>query len=91
MDCSTRTKECSTIPARVIATCFSLMSFAAALVVGIGAGNSASTILLRAIAILIVSWFIGLAVGAVAQWAVLDHVKQYNQQHPIPDDSLPDT
>ena len=67
------------------------MSFAAAIVVGVGAGNSAPTILLRAIGILIMSWFIGLAVGSVAQWAVLDHVKQYKQQHPIPDDGLPDT
>jgi len=67
------------------------MSFAAALVVGIGAGNSASTIILRAIIILIVSWFIGLGVGSVAQWAVFDHIKRYKQQHPVPDDSLPDT
>ena len=34
---------------------------------------------------------IGLAVGSVAQWAILDHIKRYKQQHPIPDDSVPDT
>jgi len=67
------------------------MSFTAAIVVGLGAGNSASTILLRAMVILIACWFVGLAVGTVAQWVVLDHIKRYKQQHPIPDDSLPDT
>ncbi len=84
-------KECSTIPARVIATCFALLSFAAAIVVGIGAGNSTSTILFRSICVMIVCWFIGRLVGAVAQWAILDHIKQYKEQHPIPEEPVPDT
>jgi uncharacterized membrane protein YidH (DUF202 family) len=71
----------------VIATCFALISFAAAIVVGVGAGNSAMTILFRATCVLIVCWFIGLAVGAVAQWAILDHIKRYKQDHPIPEDN----
>ena len=58
---------------------------------GVNAGNSAQTIMLRALAVMFVCWFIGLAVGAVAQWAILDHVKRYKREHPIPDDSLPDT
>ncbi len=81
----------STIPARVIATCFALVSFAAAIVVGVSAGNSTLTILFRATGVMIVCWFIGLAVGSVAQWAILDHIHRYKQQHPIPDDSVPDT
>ena len=84
-------KECSIIPARVIATCFALLSFAAAIVVGIGAGNSTSTILFRSIFVMIVCWFIGRAVGAVAQWAIMDHINRYKQQHPIPDDTVPDS
>jgi hypothetical protein len=67
------------------------VSFAAAIAVGIHAGNSTQTVLTRAILVLIVCWFIGRAVGAVAQWAILEHVNRYKQQHPIPDDSLPDT
>lgn len=84
-------KECSAIPARVIATCFALLSFAAAIVVGIGAGNSTSTILFRSICVMIICWFIGRLVGAVAQWAILDHIKQYKEQHPIPEEPVPDT
>jgi hypothetical protein len=74
----------------VIATCFALVSFAAAIVVGVGAGNSALTILFRATFVLIVCWFIGLAAGAVAQWAILGHIKRYKLQHPIPQDSVPE-
>jgi hypothetical protein len=84
-------KECSTIPARVIATCFALLSFAAAIVVGIGAGNSTSTILFRSICVMIACWFIGRGVGAVAQWAIMDHINRYKQQHPIPEDTVPDS
>jgi predicted lysophospholipase L1 biosynthesis ABC-type transport system permease subunit len=74
----------------VIASCFALLSFAAAIVVGIRAGNTTQTILVRATAIMLVCWVIGLAVGAVAQWAIMEHVGRYKRNHPIPDDSLPD-
>jgi hypothetical protein len=74
----------------VIASCFALVSFAAAIVVGMHAGNSTPTILFRASCALLVCWFIGYAVGTVAQWAILDHVARYKQQHPIPDEGTPD-
>lgn len=61
------------------------------MVVGIAAGNSSQTVILRATLIMIVCWFIGRAVGAVAQWAITDHVNSYKRRHPIPDDTLPDT
>ncbi len=61
------------------------------MIVGIAAGNSSQTVILRATLIMIVCWVIGRSVGAIAQWAILDHVNRYKQQHPIPDDSLPDT
>ena len=75
----------------MIASCFSLVSFAAAIVVGMHAGNSAATVIFRAIFVMIFCWFIGYVVGVVAQWAVLDHIKQYKEQHPIPEDSVPDS
>lgn len=75
----------------MIASCFALVSFAAAIVVGIRAGNTTQTVLVRATAIMLVCWVIGLAVGAVAQWAIMEHVGRYKRGHPIPDDSLPDS
>jgi hypothetical protein len=86
-----RAKECSVIPARVIASCFALVSFAAAILVGLHVGNSAPTIIFRATCVLLACWFVGYAVGSFAQWAVLDHVNRYKQEHPIPDDSVPDS
>ncbi len=55
------------------------------------AGNSAPTIIFRAICVMVLCWCIGYVVGIVAQWAVLDHIHQYKQQHPIPEDSVPDS
>lgn len=75
----------------MIASCFALVSFAAAIVVGVGAGNTAQTIILRATCVLLVCWPIGFAVGSVAQWAIMDHIGRYKREHPIPDDSLPDS
>ena len=81
-----RAKECSAVPSRVIATCFALVSFAAALLVGMAAGNSAATIIVRATVLLIVAWCVGRIVGAIAQRTVDEHVEQYKQQHPIETD-----
>ena len=75
----------------MIASCFSLISFAAAIAVGLHAGNSASTILFRAICIMLACWVIGYAVGSIAQWVVLDHINRYKQQHPVPDESVPES
>ena len=74
----------------MIASCFALVSFAAAIVVGMHAGNSTPTILFRASCTLIVCWFIGYVVGSVAQWAILDHLSRYKQQNPIPDEGVPE-
>ncbi len=84
---SFRAKECSTIPARVIASCFSLACFAAAIVVGIHAGNSPQTVLLRASLVMVICWPIGYLVGLVAQRAIIDQINRYKQEHPLPDES----
>lgn len=60
------------------------MSFAAALVVGFAVGNTTTTILWRAIGIMVLGWLVGLAIGAIAQRTVDDHVRTYKEQHPIP-------
>lgn len=66
------------------------MSFAAALVVGVAVGNTASTILWRAIAVMVLGWLVGLAIGAIAQRTVEDYLKAYKEQHPIPGDTPED-
>ncbi len=71
--------------ARVIATIFALVSFAAALIVGQHAGNPLPTILLRAILVMLVCYMIGRVIGAVAQSSIKSHIERYRAEHPIPD------
>ena len=83
-ECFSRATECSLIPSRVIAACFALIAFAAALVVGLAAGNPAGTILWRALVAMFVCWAAGAAVGWLAQRAVQVQVDDYKAKHPIP-------
>lgn len=78
--------ECSTIPSRVIASCFSIVGFVAALFIGFAAGLSTSTILSRAIVVMMVCWPVGRLLGHFAQRAVEENVAQYKKAHPIPRD-----
>jgi len=72
------------IISRVVAASFALCSFAAAALVGVAAGNTAVTILWRATLIMLACWAIGLAVGAVAQRTIEEHLRQFKAEHPIP-------
>ena len=76
-----------TIPSRVIAACFALVGFAAAVVVGAVAGNPVTTVLLRALVVMGVCWLIGRVVGFITSRTVTEHIETYKQQHPLPDDS----
>ena len=71
--------------ARVIATIFALISFAAALLVGTQAGNPLSTILSRALLIMLGCYVIGRLIGGVAQLTVQHHIESYQARFPIPD------
>ena len=82
--------ECSTIPAKVIASCFALASFAAAMLVGLVARNNASTIILRAIIIMLICWLIAFLIGIVAQRTVQDHIDAYKHKNPIESDPVQD-
>lgn len=53
-------------------------------------GNSIVTILWRATIIMFICWWIGRALGAVAQTTVEDHITQYKQRHPIPREIPPE-
>lgn len=68
----------------MVATCFALTSFAAAVLVGVYAGNDAATVILRAILVMLGCYFVGLIVGAIASRAIEDHITRYKREHPIP-------
>ncbi|MEM9915310.1 MAG: hypothetical protein AAF911_10135 [Planctomycetota bacterium] len=76
------------ITSRVIATCFALISFAAALIVGILAENPLQTILLRALFTMIVCYTIGLVIGMIAQSTVQKHIEQHKLEFPIPGEEV---
>lgn len=76
-----------TIPARVIATIFALACFAGAIALGVYNGNSAFSILLGAVLVMIAAFVVGLILGTLMQRCVDDHVKQHQADHPIPGDA----
>ncbi|MFA9478668.1 hypothetical protein ACERK3_10205 [Phycisphaerales bacterium AB-hyl4] len=78
------------IPSRVIASSFALVSFAAALLIGLLSGNSAGVLIWRATLVMIACWIIGRIVGAIAQRVVDEHIERYKQEHPIPGDEVED-
>ena len=75
--------ECSTIPARVIATCFALVAFAAAVALGYSVGNPTATIILYALLAMLICWPIGLAVGSVLQRVNERAIQEYKQRNPM--------
>lgn len=70
----------------MIATCFALVAFAAALAVGVAADNSVGTIIQRALIAMAVAWLVGRVIGGIAMRVVHEHVERYKREHPIPDD-----
>lgn len=78
--------ECSGIPAQVIASCFALVGFAAAILVGVASDNNSETVLWRAIVVMLLAWPIGRLCGYVAEQAVQSHIDAYKKKHPIASD-----
>ncbi len=70
---------------RVISTAFGLAGFAVAVLAGLVAGNEPSTVLVRAILALFVCNLLGMAIGAVADVVIRDHVDRYMADNPIPE------
>lgn len=73
----------------MIAACFGLAAFAAATAVGLAAGNSAQTVLLRATGAMLVCFGVGWGVGAVAQKTLQAEIEAYKLRNPIPIDEPP--
>lgn len=70
---------------KVIATAFALAGFTVALIAGMGAGNPASGVLVKAILCMLACHVVGQIVGAIAAKAVGDHLAAYRASHPIPE------
>lgn len=47
-------------------------------------GNTAGTVILRALWIMIASWIIGRGIGAVAQRVIEIQIEEYKIAHPLP-------
>jgi len=60
------------------------LCFIGALAVGFAAGNTPSTIVLRAVIVMVVSWVVGQALGLIAQRTIERQVKEYKNIHPFP-------
>ncbi len=75
--------ERSNVPTKIVASCLALIGFAAAILAGLSVDNPASTTISRALVAMFVCYIIGLAVGAVAQRAVQEHVDTYKKEHPL--------
>jgi hypothetical protein len=71
------------MPGRIIATSFALIAFAAAIICGVAADNTASTIIWRAILVMLGAYMVGRAVGWAAERAIAEHVEHYKQANPV--------
>lgn len=75
------------MPSGVIASSFALMSFVVAAIVGVLAGNTPSTIIGRAMLVMMVCWMLGMVLGGIAQKTVDAHIKAFKEAHPLPDET----
>lgn len=72
-------------PGKVVAGSFGLSAFAVAVIAGLGAGNTASDVLIRALVAMVVCYFIGTLLGGVGERTVSEHVRQYIEGRVVPD------
>lgn len=79
------------MPTKVIAGCLALGAFAIAIVAGLSSGNTTDTILGRALLCMVVCYAAGLAVGAVAERAMDEHIAAHEAAHPEVGDARVET
>jgi hypothetical protein len=70
--------------AGVVSVAFALCGFAAALVSGIGAGNDALTVLLRAVLAMFACQLVGMLAGSMLTSLIKEEEARYRAAHPIP-------
>ena len=73
------------IPARVIATSFALICFAATIAVGMYNGNDWTSILSGALLVCLLAWMVGSMLGALILRCINEQIDQHITDHPIPD------
>ena len=61
---------------RAVAGCFALAAFAVAIVAGLSGGNTATSILFRAVIAMIACYPVGLIIGLICQQVIADHVER---------------
>lgn len=74
------------IPARVIATSFALICFAATIVVGLSNGNDWQSILSSAILVCLIAWGVGTLVGMLILQSVNEQIDRHREANPVPDE-----
>lgn len=74
------------ITSRVIASCFTLISFSAALFVGVVAGNPLVTVLSRALVVGAVCFVVGSVIGHVAAGVVSREIVEHERRFPLPEE-----
>lgn len=87
---SVRRQRSAAIPARVIATCFSLSCFLATAIVGSVARNPAWSVLLWGVVVMVVAYPIGWIIGLVMQRCVNDQIERHKEANPIPEEPGPE-
>jgi uncharacterized membrane protein YcjF (UPF0283 family) len=75
------------IPARVIATSFALICFAATIVVGMFNNNDWISILSSALLVCMLAWIVGSLLGALILRCVNEQIQQHVAENPIPEEN----
>lgn len=81
----------SKTPSKVIAGCFAMAAFAVAVLAGLAGGNSAVSILIRALIALICCYPIGLMIGMICQRVMTDHIQAHRETATMSASSLTDS
>jgi hypothetical protein len=69
-------------PSKAIAGCFAMAAFAVAILAGLAGGNTAISILFRAVIAIIICYPVGLVIGLICQQVIADHVDHRAAESP---------
>ncbi len=73
-----------TVPSYVIAACVALAAFAVATLAGLASGNSAASILFRALIAMLACYPVGLLVGMACQRVISEQLDAHREANPVP-------
>ncbi len=73
-----------TVPGYVIGACVALAAFVVAILAGLASGNSAASILLRALIAMLVCYPVGLLVGMACQRVIWEQLNAHRAANPVP-------